>query len=162
MLECEREIGKQLEDDVKIGVVIMAMDAARLREHVLLPSEKCGRYDEFREELETLARAKSAGQMNSAPMDLSVHEGEPHHRGKTGHKEADCWRKKKQQQPQHQEYHRKGQDKGKGGRQRKDKGKYTSKSGAEKCFKCGRVGHRSKDCQLQKVAERKQRMVQRV
>ena len=76
------ETGKMLEDDVKVVVVIVAKGAEPLREHLLLLVEKCDRYDEFRVELETLARAKSAGQMISALMDLSVYEGERRIRGK--------------------------------------------------------------------------------
>ena len=56
--EYERETGKKLEDDVKIGVVVMVMDAGPLRRHLLLHIEKCDRYDEFRGELETLAMRK--------------------------------------------------------------------------------------------------------
>lgn len=76
------ETGKMLEDDVKVVVVIVAKGAEPLREHLLLLVEKCDRYDEFRVELETLARAKSAGQMINALMDLSVYEGERRIRGK--------------------------------------------------------------------------------
>ena len=50
--ECEFETGKKLEDDVKIDVVVMVMDAGPLRRHLLLHIEKCDRYDE----LETLAQ----------------------------------------------------------------------------------------------------------
>ena len=53
--ECERETGKKLEDDVKIGVVVMVMDAGPLRRHLLLHIEKCDRYDT----LETLAQCAS-------------------------------------------------------------------------------------------------------
>ena len=76
------------------------MSAEPLREHLLLLSEKCDRYDEFREELETLARAKIAAQMISAPVDLSVYKGERHIRGKNGHQAPVCWQKQEQQQPQ--------------------------------------------------------------
>ena len=76
------------------------MGAEPLREHLLLLIEKCDRYDEFRVELETLARVKSAGQMSSALMDLSVYEVERHIR----HKAPVCWQKQEQEQPHQQDH----------------------------------------------------------
>ena len=43
---------KEIDDDTKIGIVIKGMKTVPLREHMLLHSERCTTYDEFREEVD--------------------------------------------------------------------------------------------------------------
>ena len=80
---------------------------------------------------------------------IFVSEGTCHQCGEAGHKASGCWQKEKQQQPQQQD-HREGQDKGKGAGKGKIKGKHKSKNAAEKCYMCGRLRHRAKECRSQK------------
>ena len=52
----EKEAKKKLDDDIKVGVVIKGIATGSLKEHLLLHSEKTDSYDEFRGELDTIAR----------------------------------------------------------------------------------------------------------
>eukprot|EP00959_Pyramimonas_sp_CCMP1952_P219488 4589510-Pyramimonas_sp.AAC.1 len=54
----ESATGKVIDDDTKIGIVIKGMEAGALREHMLLHSERCVTYEEFREEVGTIAVAR--------------------------------------------------------------------------------------------------------
>ena len=58
---------KDLDDDTKIGIVIKGMDAGPLREHLLLHSERCVTYDEFRDEVDTIAKARASNLLTPAP-----------------------------------------------------------------------------------------------
>ena len=119
---------KVIDDDTKIGIVIKGMESGSLREHMLLHSERCETYEEFRNEVDTIAKARAAQFVVNSPMDLGAFNKKGggkdqacHNCGKKGHKAADCWA---------------------GG------GKSSGGAGGAplKCTKCGKSGHSAKDC----------------
>eukprot|EP00973_Karenia_brevis_P027597 3804276-Karenia_brevis.AAC.1 len=71
----ELATGKEIDDDTKIGVVIKGMESGALKEHMLLHSERCASYEEFRDEVDTIAKARSCNLMTAAPMDLGALKG---------------------------------------------------------------------------------------
>ena len=44
---------KHVDDDTKIGIVIKGLATGSLKEHLLLHSERCETYDQFRVEVDT-------------------------------------------------------------------------------------------------------------
>ena len=97
----ESATGKELDDDTKIGVVIKGMESGSLQEHMLLHSERCVTYEEFREEVDTIAKAKQSNLLSSSPMDIGVlkgggskgggsSKGPCHNCGKPGHYKSEC------------------------------------------------------------------------
>jgi hypothetical protein len=149
--EYEKEAGKVVDDDIKIGVVIRGIDKGSLREHLLLHSERAATFSAFRAELDTIARAQSASMLTSSPMDIGAmgkggkgggkdgkFTGTCHTCGKTGHRAADCWSSG-------------GKGKSGGGSKGGGKGKGSGKgknSAAEgkACFQCGVTGHFKSEC----------------
>ena len=140
--EYEKESGKVVDDDIKIGVVIRGIEKGSLREHLLLHSERTDTFAAFRAELDTIARAQSASLLTSSPMDIGAFEKEKFKGncdkcGKPGHKKAECWGTG-------------GQAKGKGEKSKgKGKGKGKTKSPdaqTKACFNCGMTNHFKADC----------------
>ena len=60
--------GKEIDDDTKIGVVIKGLEAGALREHLLLHSERCETYEEFRDEIDTIAKTRNSNLLAPTPM----------------------------------------------------------------------------------------------
>ena len=154
--------GKDVDDDTKIGVVIKGLETGALREHLLLHSERCETYEEFRDEIDTIAKARNSNLLTATPMDLGAvgrFEGNCNNCGKPGHKRADCWAEgggahqkggkgggkggkygggkgpKGSQQRSQSSASRRSNDGGKGG-----------KHDGKECYKCGGKSHIAKDC----------------
>ena len=140
-----RESGKEIDDDTKIGVVIKGMEAGALREHLLLHSERCDSYEEFRNEVDTIAKARAAHLLEPTPMELGAagkgkgKDGKQpvvcHNCGKVGHKASDCWQRDQ-----------KGPGKGRGRGKGRGKSQNAQQPEKRKCFKCGMTNHIAKDC----------------
>jgi hypothetical protein len=142
--EYEKESGKILDDDIKIGVVIRGISTGGLREHLLLHSERTETFVEFRAELDMIARAQTASMMTASPMEIGAFgqgadgkfDGACRNCGKNGHKAADC----------------RSQGKGGGGKKGGGKGGKGKASGgaasssAAGCFACGVAGHYVAEC----------------
>ena len=150
----EKEAERVMDEEEKIGLIIRGMQKGSLQEHLLLYSERCSSYAEFRQEIDTIARAQQAKLLQTQPMDISAFggkagkqgakgggkhgkagtsnppkfEGECRKCGKKGHMAKDCWSK--------------GQSKG-GSNQKADAGKRA-------CFECGSTSHLAKDCRAPK------------
>ena len=169
--EYEKEAGKSLDDEIKIGVTIRGIDDGPLREHLLLHSERCTNYADFRSEVETIARAR-ANATWASPMDISAFggggkgggkfSGTCNNCGKTGHKAKDCFG------PGGGAAKAGGKRGGKGGG---GKGSYNSggkssyNSGGKswnpggssdrKCYQCGMGNHLAKDCKASDEKKKK-------
>ena len=152
----ERESKKVIDDDVKIGTVIRGIDKGSLKEHLLLHSERVESYDEFREEIDTIARAQSAATSAGAPMDIGAFVGKEKFQGKCdlcgkfGHKKADCWAGGASKG-----YGKGNKGTGKGNKGKgagKGKGKGKGKANDDKCRRCGKAGHYAKECRASEAA----------
>ena len=158
----EQESGKTMDEEEKIGLIIRGMPQGSLQEHLLLYSERCSSYADFRSEIDTIAKAQAAQLWTTQPMDVSAFgrgggkkgdkgggrggggggkasrfEGECRNCGKKGHKAAECWAAKPK--PPGGPGGKKG-DKG-GGR-----GGGRGTEAAAKCYECGMTNHKAKDC----------------
>ena len=152
----EKESGKTLDDDLKIGIVIRGIEKGSLREHLLLHSERADTYDLFRQEVDTIARAQSTNLMQPSPMDLSAFNAKAGRKGggkgdsktakfegtcnnchKVGHKRADC------RAPGGGAATAKP---GGGAAQRSNSRPPASGGKNGGCFKCGMTNHFAKDC----------------
>jgi hypothetical protein len=87
-------------DVMRIGIVIPNMETGALREHMLLHSEHCETYEEFRDEVDTIAKARSANMLTNTPMDIGAFKGKGEGKGfqgtcdncgKKGRRKAECW-----------------------------------------------------------------------
>ena len=146
----EQASGKTVDHDEKIGLIIKGIPKGSLQEHLLLYSERCDNYAEFRAEIDTIAKAQHTGILPSQPVDISAlagkggsnrkFDGNCNNCGKKGHMAADCWSKQKGGQ--------KGAGKGRGKASRTHSGKNAGRAAPakKKCFQGGMTNHVSKDC----------------
>ena len=139
---------KELDDDMKIGVVIKGMEAGALREHMLLHSEKAQTYQDFRSEVDLIAKARAANLMTATHMDIGAVDLDAMGRkggggkgtkpftgtcfacGKTGHRSHEC--------------RSGGAGAGKGAGKEGQSDKDWKKD--KECFSCGKKGHFASDC----------------
>ena len=94
---------------------------------MLSHSDRCDTYDEFRDEVDIIAKAMAAQFLSSSPMDLGAFNSNGGGKdactlcGNQGHKAADCWG---------------AESKGGGG----------AGGGPLKCIKCHKPSHAATDC----------------
>jgi len=158
----------ELVNDLKIGVVLKGLEAGPMKTQLLLESEKCTSYDQFRSQVETVARASSTGQAGSTSVEQlqaqlealkgskggkggpsqgkGAFTGKCDNCGKPGHKKADCYLAGG------------GAYKpGKGGGKNGGKlgGKNGGGKGSKACFQCGMTNHVAKDCRASEEKKKK-------
>ena len=155
----------ELVNDLKIGVVLKGMEAGPMKTQLLLESEKCTNYVQFRKQVETVARASRSGQAGSTSIEqlqaqLEAFKGGKGGKGfgkgtfagkcdncnKTGHKKADCFA------PGGGAYKPGGKAGGKNGGKPGGKG---GGKGDKACFLCGMTNHVAKDCRASEDKKKK-------
>ena len=154
----------ELVNDLKIGVVLKGLEPGPEKTQLLLESEKCLTYANFRSQVETIARASRAGGGQTSVEQLQAQleafkggkggkasgkgafDGKCNNCGKPGHKKGDCYK------PGGGAYKPGGKGGGKSGG--KTPGKATGK-GDRACFECGMTNHMAKDCRASEERKRK-------
>jgi len=164
---------EDVDDDIKIGVVIKGMETGPLREHMLLHSERCETYEEFRDEVDTIAKARSANLLTTTPMDLGAFgkggkkgkgKGSKGNWSKGGVTQTDSWTDSRGGGKGFGKAVGKGKKGGKPGASRSasqmSRMSEGSQSGRE-CYKCGGANHIAKDCRASEFKIRKYKEDQR-
>ena len=164
--EYEKEAGKTIDDDIKIGTTIRGIDDGPLREHLLLHSERCTNFADFRAEVETIARARANASGGASPMDIGAFssqaqgakfEGNCRNCGKPGHKAKDCYGPGGgAAKPGGRPGGKTGaKGSGKKGHQGNSGGGKSGASSDRKCFQCGMTNHVAKDCRASDEKKKK-------
>ena len=112
--------GAAIDDDTQIGIIIKGLSPGSVGEHLLLHSEKCDDYLEFRVELDTIIKARASNLMTSMPMDLDLLKKSWKGGGKGGKGDKGLWYK----DPSNDKYY----------------------SPDFTCHICNKVGHKSTVC----------------
>ena len=115
----EGEFGEPIKDDVKIGIVCKGLAPGMMKEHMLMLSERCESWIDFKRELDLVSRARQANKEKHTPMDLDVVTKGKGEKGKKGDKNG----------------------KGKSG----GKGKKNDRE-TRTCWYCNKTGHLERDC----------------
>ena len=116
----ESEFNDTIKDDVRIGIVCKGLPTGMLREHMLMLSERCADWADFKRELDLVSRARQANKERAAPMDLDVMTKKGNGKGKES---------------------KKGTKSDLGG-----KGQKGSDRETRTCWFCNKPGHLERDC----------------
>ena len=122
--------GNMIDDGTKIGIVVKGVGPGPVKDHRMLHCETCGGYQEFRQQLDTIVKARNANLMSNQPMDLDLFKkgGGGGGRYKGGGKGDD-------------------KGKGKGGKGSNYWEKDPKSYGPDfTCHTCGKTGHKSTVC----------------
>ena len=171
--------GRDLDEDVKVGIVLKQLPPGSLKDHLVLNADKFDTWAKVREELEIVRRATMTSS-SSVPMDVDsltkqlnalgyqvkgkgkgkkpgsgARDGVPkevcHTCKKAGHKAEDCW-----YNPDAPPHGGKGGGKVPGGGKGGGRGGCSvsaSRPGDKsqvKCWNCGNKGHTSRECKKPK------------
>merc|ERR1712194_313454 len=115
-----RRTGKQLEEEIKVGVVLSNMMDIDLKNHLVMQSKRLTTFVDVRSEVADIARTRAA--TGAVPMMVDAIKGKG--KGKDGDKSKG-----------------KGKDKG------KSKSKKGGPS-LKKCYYCDQIGHMKGECQV--------------
>ena len=66
----ERDSGKTLDDEIKVGTVLLRLPESQLKTHLLMRVDKQKKWTDFRDELVAISRAIAAAQSQTTPMDM--------------------------------------------------------------------------------------------
>ena len=89
MATYERDSGKTLDDEIKIGTVLIRLPESQLKTHLLMRVDKLKKWTDFRDEVVAISRAIAVAQPQPTPMDVgAVGNGKS---GKGGKRAKRCW-----------------------------------------------------------------------
>ena len=72
----ERDSGKTLDDEIKIGTIMLRLSESQLKTHLLMRVDKLMEWTDFRDEVVAISRAIAVAQTQPTPMDIgAVGEG---------------------------------------------------------------------------------------
>ena len=69
---CERDSGKILDDEIKIGTVLLRLPESQLKTHLLMRVDKLKKWTDFRDEVVSISRAIAVAQTQPTPMDIGA------------------------------------------------------------------------------------------
>ena len=68
----ERDSGKILDDEIKVGAVLLRLPESQLKTHLLMRVDKLKKWTDFRDEVVAISRAIAFGQTQPTPMDIGA------------------------------------------------------------------------------------------
>ena len=81
MATYERDSGKVLDDEIKIGSFLLKLPESQLRTHLLMRVETLKKWTDFRGDVLAISRAISAAQSQPTPMDVGAVGKGPSNKG---------------------------------------------------------------------------------
>ena len=69
---CERDSGKILDYEIKIGTVLLRLPESQLKTHLLMCVDKLKKWTDFRDEVVAISRAIAVAQTQPTPMDIGA------------------------------------------------------------------------------------------
>ena len=68
----ERDSGKTLDDEIKVGAVLLGLRESQLKTNLLMPVVKLKKWTDFRDEMVAISRAIAFAQSQPTPMDIGA------------------------------------------------------------------------------------------
>ena len=68
----ERDSGKILDDEIKVGAVLLRLPESQLKTHLLMRVDKLKKWTDFRDEVAAISRAIAVAQSQPTPMDIGA------------------------------------------------------------------------------------------
>ena len=68
----ERDSGKILDDEIKVGAVLLRLPESKLKTHLLMRVDKLKKWTDFRDEVAAISRAIAVAQSQPTPMDIGA------------------------------------------------------------------------------------------
>ena len=68
----ERDSGKILDDEIKVGGALLRLPVSQLKTHLLMRVDKLKKWPDFRDEVAAISRAIAAAQSQATPMDIGA------------------------------------------------------------------------------------------
>ena len=72
MATYERDSGKILDDEIKVGAVLLRLPESQLKTHLLMRVDKLKKWTDFRGEVVSSSRAIAVAQSQPTPMDIGA------------------------------------------------------------------------------------------
>ena len=141
MATYERDSGKILDDEIKIGTVLLRFPQSQLKTHLLLRVDKLKKWTDFRDEVVGISRAIAVAQTLPTPMDIGAVG-----KGKSGKGGKGAKRAGKRNIETQQACSRCGNT---------DHTSANCPHSAKTCRKCGKVGHLASVCRSSGTPQRK-------
>ena len=82
----ERDRGKTLDDEIKVGTVLLRLPESQLKTHLLMRVDKLEKWTDFRDEVVAISRAIAVAQPQPTPMDIGAVGKEKSGKGGKGSK----------------------------------------------------------------------------
>ena len=131
MATYERDSGKILDDEIKVGAVLLRLPESQLKTHLLMRVDKRKKWTDFRGEVVSISRAIAVAQSQPTPLDIGAVGKEKSGKGCKGSKAG------KRNNPTQQACSRCGNT---------DHTSANCPHSDKTCRKCGKVGHLASVC----------------
>ena len=69
---CERDSGETLDDEIKVGTVLLRLPESQLKTHLLMRVDTLKKWTDFSDEVVAMSRAIAAAQSQPTPMDIGA------------------------------------------------------------------------------------------